>query len=256
MNAISNFTFHESHNVRIIDINGELWFVASDIASALDYRMASDMTRFLDDDERGTHNLRIRSESGIEQDRQVTIINESGLYSAILKSRKPEAKQFKKWVTSEVLPSIRKTGKYERPSVKDDKDYLTNKDMDVLKKLVWRCCDYVQVKDRPFEKFSYAIWECLRQVTGVKSTEKFEAKHLPIIAKEMHRILSVLEMYLKRANRTEAKIIKLMLRQRINTESITDECMRELSFTDEQIHNELLHIESLPLSFECRQLIR
>jgi prophage antirepressor-like protein len=106
------FLFETQSTIRVIMIDGNPWFVAIDIAEILAYRMASDMTRFLDDDEIGTHNLRIRSENNVEQDRAVTIINESGLYSAILKSRKPEAKKFKKWVTAEVLPSIRKTGSY------------------------------------------------------------------------------------------------------------------------------------------------
>ncbi|MBF6933890.1 Bro-N domain-containing protein, partial [Acinetobacter baumannii] len=73
MTSLTQFTFHNEYNVRIIDLNGELWFVASDVASALDYRMASDMTRFLDDDEKGTHNLRTPSGS-----QDLTIINESG----------------------------------------------------------------------------------------------------------------------------------------------------------------------------------
>ncbi|MCG9026748.1 hypothetical protein LH462_10985 [Laribacter hongkongensis] len=105
------FSFN-AHAVRILDKDGELWFVASDVACALEYRNAPDMTRSLDADEADTHILRIRSENGIEQDREVTIISESGLYSAILRSRKPEAKRFKKWVTSEVLPAIRKNGQY------------------------------------------------------------------------------------------------------------------------------------------------
>lgn len=115
--AVSVFQFQSSFDVRIITIDGNPWFVAADVSAALDYRNAPDMTRSLDDDETATHNLRIRSENGIEQSREVTIINESGLYSAILKSRKPEAKKFKKWVTSEVLPSIRKTGQYIAPTV-------------------------------------------------------------------------------------------------------------------------------------------
>ncbi|WP_027823486.1 BRO-N domain-containing protein [Laribacter hongkongensis] len=60
--------------------------------------------------------MRVRSENGVSQDREVTIVNESGLYSLILKSRKPEAKRFKKWVTAEVLPAIRKTGSYAAPA--------------------------------------------------------------------------------------------------------------------------------------------
>lgn len=98
----------ESHEVRTIIIDDQPWFVAADVANALDYRMASDMTRSLDDDERGTQI--VRTPSG---DQEMTVINESGLYSAILRSRKAEAKRFKKWVTSEVLPAIRKHGRYE-----------------------------------------------------------------------------------------------------------------------------------------------
>lgn len=77
----------EGHNIRIItDQQGEPWFVAADIAQALEYRMASDMTRWIDEDERGTQI--VRTPSG---DQEMTVINESGLYSAILRSRKPEA---------------------------------------------------------------------------------------------------------------------------------------------------------------------
>ena len=98
----------EGRPVRVVtDVQGEPWFVAADVAQSLDYRMASDMTRSLDHDEKGTQI--VRTPSG---DQEMLVINESGLYSAILKSRKPEAKRFKRWVTREVLPAIRKTGRY------------------------------------------------------------------------------------------------------------------------------------------------
>ncbi|SEQ11121.1 BRO family, N-terminal domain [Azotobacter beijerinckii] len=108
------FSF-DQHPVRVIERDGELWFVAGDVAEALEYRDAGNMIRNLDDDEADTHIVSTRSDNGVEQDRELLIINESGLYAAILKSRKPAAKRFKKWVTSEVLPSIRKTGRYEHP---------------------------------------------------------------------------------------------------------------------------------------------
>ena len=113
-NITSNQVFNfGDYQVRTLIKEGEPWFVASDVSSVLDYRSANDMTRNLDDEEKDTQTVRTR---GGEQ--LVSIINESGLYSAILKSRKPEAKAFKKWVTSEVLPSIRKQGKYEvKPTV-------------------------------------------------------------------------------------------------------------------------------------------
>ncbi|WP_434562790.1 BRO-N domain-containing protein [Pseudomonas sp. R1-6] len=107
MKAPALFEF-ETQAVRVVsDDNSEAWFVASDVASVLEYRIASDMTRHLDDDEKGTRNVRTL---GGEQ--EMTIINEAGLYSAILKSRKPAAKRFKRWVTHDVLPSLRKTGSY------------------------------------------------------------------------------------------------------------------------------------------------
>lgn len=93
--------------VRSLQIKGEPWFVAADVAAVLEYRDAFNMARMLDEDERGT---RIVSTPSGPQD--MTIISESGLYAAILKSRKPEAQRFRRWVTGEVLPSIRKTGGY------------------------------------------------------------------------------------------------------------------------------------------------
>ena len=83
------------------------------MANALDYRDAPNMVRILAEDEiAGTRLVSSRSENGVEQDREMTIITESGLYRAIFKSTKPEAEKFRLWVFREVLPSIRKTGGY------------------------------------------------------------------------------------------------------------------------------------------------
>ncbi|MCR1347436.1 BRO family protein [Acidithiobacillus ferruginosus] len=108
------FQFH-STEVRTVDRDGQIWFVADDVAKALGYRESRDMTRVLDEDEAAPHTMRIRSENGTLQTREVTIISESGLYHALLKSRKREAKPFRKWVTAEVLPAIRRSGRYAVP---------------------------------------------------------------------------------------------------------------------------------------------
>lgn len=97
----------EAREVRTLLIDDQPWFVASDVSAALAYTEASKMTRNLDDDEKGLH---IVATLGGEQ--EMLVINQSGLYSAILRSRKAEAKRFKKWVTAEVLPAIRKHGSY------------------------------------------------------------------------------------------------------------------------------------------------
>ncbi|WMW65698.1 BRO family protein [Nitratidesulfovibrio liaohensis] len=99
-----------SGNLRVIMKDDEPWFVAKDVCDALEL-VVSNSVRYLDDDEKITlSNKQGNPRAGIPHN--YTIINESGLYSLILRSRKPEAKAFKKWVTAEVLPSIRKTGGY------------------------------------------------------------------------------------------------------------------------------------------------
>ncbi|WP_009394033.1 BRO-N domain-containing protein [Pseudomonas bharatica] len=100
--------------VRTLLIGGEPWFVASDVCDALELAGRSrNFTRMLDEDEKGAH---IVSTPGGDQEMQV--VNESGLYALIFKSRKEEARRFKKWITSEVLPSIRRTGRYEDQQAK------------------------------------------------------------------------------------------------------------------------------------------
>ena len=94
------------------DENGEPWFVASDVCRVLDLSNPSKACADLDDDEAALTNSYSRSSNGTEQKRDMLIINESGMYSLVFRSRKPEAKKFRKWVTEEVLPSIRKTGSY------------------------------------------------------------------------------------------------------------------------------------------------
>lgn len=103
---IIRFNFNDNE-VRAVMHNGDPWFVAADVAKILGYSATSAMNRSLEDDEKGVHSLHTL---GGEQD--FSIISEAGLYSAILRSRVPQAKQFKRWVTHEVLPSIRKHGGY------------------------------------------------------------------------------------------------------------------------------------------------
>lgn len=102
-----SFSF-ENYTIRAVSKDGEEWFVAEDVCSVLGLTNPSMALKALDDDEYSKFNL---GNSG-RGNPNVNIINESGLYALILRSRKPEAKRFRKWVTSEVLPAIRKTGAY------------------------------------------------------------------------------------------------------------------------------------------------
>lgn len=104
---------YEAWQVRIIQSEDrEPWWVASDVCEILGLTNTTEALKGLDDDEKST--LRI-SEGGPERN----IINEPGLYSLIMRSNKPEAKRFKRWITHEVLPAIRKTGKYEIGSLSE-----------------------------------------------------------------------------------------------------------------------------------------
>lgn len=106
MNDVVPFEF-DATTIRAVQVDGEPWFVSSDIAKVLGYSVQSAMTRTLDAEDKGMHTL--HTPGGAQQ---LAIISEAGLYSAILRSRVDQAKPFKRWVTREVLPTIRKTGAY------------------------------------------------------------------------------------------------------------------------------------------------
>lgn len=108
MNEIQVFNNPEFGEIRTVNIDGEPWFVGKDVAQVLGYSNPRDaLYKHVDADDKGAS--QIATPSGIQE---MTIINESGLYSLILSSKLPGAKKFKHWVTSEVLPSIRKTGSF------------------------------------------------------------------------------------------------------------------------------------------------
>lgn len=106
MNELQVFENPDFGQVRTVTKDGEPWFVAADVCRALEVDPTA--TRRLDDDEKNT----LRLTQGTSGNPNVTIVNEPGLYSLVLGSRKPEAKNFKRWITHEVIPSIRKTGSY------------------------------------------------------------------------------------------------------------------------------------------------
>lgn len=110
MSTLTTFSF-ETFAVRTLGDSLAPLFVASDLAVVLGYRNAPDAVRMLDDDERIS--VEVETKGGKQT---MTAVTESGLYALILKSRRPEAKRFRKWVTSEVLPAIRKQGRYECPA--------------------------------------------------------------------------------------------------------------------------------------------
>lgn len=111
----------EGSTVRTVQMNGEPWWVLKDVCGVLDISNSRNISARLDDDEKGVY---LMDTPGGAQN--MTIISESGLYATIMRSDKPQAKPFRKWVTSEVLPAIRKHGMYAIDDVLDNPDMLIN----------------------------------------------------------------------------------------------------------------------------------
>ena len=158
---LTPFNFNQTA-VRVINRDGEAWFVAQDVSNALEYSTAKDMVRCLDDDEKDGHIV-----PTLGGNQKMLIISESGLYHALFKSRKKEAQAFRRWVTSEVLPSIRKTGTYQANA--QPSDWIDPQRRIHLRRLVEHRACYL---NRSAQK----IWSEVRLVTGAGSIHYFSQK--------------------------------------------------------------------------------
>lgn len=174
MNQLQVFNNEEFGQVRTVVQGEDVWFVAKDVADVLDFSDTNAMTRHLDEDELMSVKL-----TGMNM--KSTLMNESGLYSSILRSRKQQAKKFKKWVTNEVLPSIRKHGAYMIDKVLEQA--VTNPDFAIglltklkeeKEKLV--AAQQQIVKQQPLVTFAEA---CMQSNESLKVSEvaKLATKH-------------------------------------------------------------------------------
>lgn len=129
MNDLQIFSNEEFGSIRTVTIDNEPWVVGKDVAEILGYKDTSDaMRRHVDDEDKLTRRF---TDSG--QNREMYIINESGLYSLILSSKMPNARKFKRWVTSEVLPTLRKTGHYEMENYSPEMQAILMHDKKLVK---------------------------------------------------------------------------------------------------------------------------
>ena len=183
--AIKLYDFNGS-SVRVVqDDKGEPWFIAQDVADILGYRMASDLTRRLDEDERNTH--KTRTPSGIQK---MSIINEGGLYSAIIGSNKPEAKAFKRWVTHEVLPEIRKTGGYIHATPEMTDDEIMARALLAANKTIERKNDQIREQQRLLQEQAPAVEYCNEVLSATNlHTINSIAVHLGISAIRLNKFL-------------------------------------------------------------------
>lgn len=143
MKELQSFIF-ESQQLRTIKVNDEVWFVGKDVAMILGYaKTANAISQHVDDEDKGV--TRMMTPGGKQN---IQVINESGMYSLILSSKMPNAKKFKHWVTSEVLPSIRKHGAY----MTDEKAFDVVHNKDGLASLLQQAADQLREKDVQIEE--------------------------------------------------------------------------------------------------------
>lgn len=216
-----DFTF-EGFLIRTVLRNREPWFVAQDVCSALGLRNPTMALSALDNDERAKFNL---GRQGL-----ANIINESGLYTLILRCRdavKPGTvpHRFRKWVTNEVLPAIRKTGRYEHPvtTPRRTAEPLTRSDMKNLNHLV-------VMMTRQFSRtgsWRLGVWHALRRATGVPSPELFTVDDLPALTEECRRIIQITSEAGEMIGRIEREAVRRIVRHREDCEMVLGELQRE-----------------------------
>ena len=155
----------------------------------------------LDDDEKGVSSI-----DTLGGNQQLSTINESGLYSLILTSRKPEAKKFKKWVTAEVLPAIRKTGRYVAPDpvILTAEELINGAQLAEIKRLVWVLGRSYHAKNAG----EWAAFALVRESFGVENTYRLPARYFPealallqwaerLSSEFLHRVIEVERKFLK-----------------------------------------------------------
>ncbi|ASX26105.1 BRO-N domain-containing protein [Candidatus Williamhamiltonella defendens] len=233
---VNPFTF-ENHQIRIIIKNNEPWFVAQDICNVLKIVNSRDALSKLDNDEK---DVGLTDTLGGQQ--SMNIISESGMYTLVLRCRDAVKQgtlphRFRKWVTNEVLPSIRKTSKYDHPQPQTQPkavERFTHSDTRNLTHLVWCMTNGFR-----FERsWSNAVWLALREVTGTPSQERFQVAHIPLMADECRRIYYITESLRQIINDAEKQTIKRILRKRENVDTV----LTEIKQLFEHFHHQQLGI--------------
>ena len=191
MKALSVFSFQESHPVRVVMVDGNPWFVAKDICDALGLTNSRVSLDALDDDEKG-----VTSTYTPGGNQKVSIISESGLYTLILRCRDAvkqgtTAWRFRKWVTNEVLPAIRKTGGYGyvEPAPKcaaEPLDWRVEHELRAIVNDIAQCFWYKQ-------KWMNGIRHALRNACRTPAPLPLTVDDLPAIVAELRRILAAVE---------------------------------------------------------------
>ncbi|EGP9259546.1 hypothetical protein I0801_004106 [Salmonella enterica] len=229
-----SFSFHETHDVRIQVIDGEPWFCLKDVCEILSIANPRDlMAKQLDKE--GVDKIYIPTESGKQN---ITFINEPNLYRVIFRSNKPEAKQFQDWVLNDVLPTIRKTGRYQKQPPSEP---LNSNDMSNLKRLVWMMTGNMKFENA----WNAGVWYALRSATGRPSPQPFSVDDLPALGEECRRIMKITAAVHSAVFDFEKEVIRKVVRKRGAIEPVLNEMRIKLLELQEQESQGVLMIDKL-----------
>lgn len=210
MNALSVFSFQESHPVRVVMVDGNPWFVAKDVCDALRLVNSRKALMSLDEDEKG---VTLSYTPGGEQ--KLNIISESGLYTLILRCRDAvkqgtTAWRFRKWVTNEVLPAIRKNGEYAyvEPVPKCAGEPLDWRQKEELRGLINDIAQSFQYRNA----WISGVWLALRRACRNPSPNPITVDDLPAIVAELRRILTAAETALGNMRAYERELLRDVVR--------------------------------------------
>lgn len=192
------FTF-QPHPVRVVLLEEEPWFVASDIATALDYSEAAKLTRMLEADEKGLHIVET-----LGGNQEVSIISQPGLFRALSNSRSPKAKPFQRWLFHDVLPTIYKTGRYVAPQPLTAEELMSPTQQAEIRRLVWLLGNAYHIKNAG----EWAAFALVRESFGVANTYQLPARHFSealvllewaqrMSSEFKHRVIEVERKFLK-----------------------------------------------------------
>lgn len=213
-----SFSFQESHDVRIQLINGEPWFCLRDVCEVLGLTNSRKVLSSQVDKDGVTKSYVIDS---LGREQEAVFVNEPNLYRVIFRSNKPEAKQFQDWVFNEVLPTIRKTGRYEKQPAAEP---LNAKDMNNLKRLVW-----LMTANMKFDAaWNQGVWHSLRSATGRPSPQPFSVEDLPALGEECRRIMKITTAVHSAVSDFEKDVIRKVVRKRGELEPILNDMRHKL----------------------------
>lgn len=189
-NMIRIFENEKFGRVRTVIVNGEPWFAAKDVAEILGYTETAKAVRtHVDEDDKGVSRM---DTPGGKQN--VTVINESGLYSLILSSKMPRAKEFKRWVTAEILPTLRRTGGYVGNVDMFVDNYLSfcEESVKELFKLQFRCIDQLNERirhDKPLVEFADQVSDTKNLIDMNAMAKLARAERIPIGRNRLYAVL-------------------------------------------------------------------